>query len=57
MRRFRAFLVLVALVFGLATLVAGTRVLAGSDPGYVVFEPLLVAFELGGKFRRRKYGE
>lgn len=42
MRRFRAFLVLVALVFGLATLVAGTRVLAGSDPGYVVFEPLLV---------------
>ncbi|MFO1301614.1 MAG: hypothetical protein U1F17_14820 [Burkholderiaceae bacterium] len=42
MRLFRAFLVFVALVFGLATLVAGTRVLAGSDPGYVVFEPLLV---------------
>lgn len=42
MRLFRALLVFVALVFGLATLVAGTRVLAGSDPGYVVFEPLLV---------------
>jgi hypothetical protein len=42
MRLFRAFLVLVALFFGLATLVAGTRVLAGADPGYVVFEPLLV---------------
>jgi hypothetical protein len=34
--------VLVALLFGLATLVAGARVLAGADPGYVVFKPLLV---------------
>jgi len=33
--------VFVALFFGFATLVAGTRVLAGSDPGYVVFKPLL----------------
>jgi hypothetical protein len=41
-RILRLVLVLVALFFGLATLVAGTRVLAGSDPGYVVFEPLLV---------------
>ncbi len=41
-RLLRLVLVCVALVFGLATLVAGTRVLAGSDPGYVVFEPLLV---------------
>jgi hypothetical protein len=42
MRTLRLALVFVALFFGLATLVAGTRVLAGADPGYVVFEPLLV---------------
>lgn len=42
MRTLRLALVLVALFFGFATLVAGTRVLAGADPGYVVFEPLLV---------------
>ncbi len=29
-------------VFGLATLFAGGRVLLGSDPGYVVFKPLLI---------------
>ena len=38
----RRALPLVALLFGLATIVAGTRVLAGSDPGYVVFKPLLL---------------
>jgi hypothetical protein len=32
---------LVAALFGVATLLAGGRVLAGSDPGYVVFRPLL----------------
>ena len=33
----------VAVVFGLATIVAGGRVLTGwSDPGYVVFRPLLI---------------
>jgi hypothetical protein len=32
----------VAVVFGLATLAAGGRVLWGADPGYVVFRPLLV---------------
>jgi len=32
----------VAVVFGLATIVAGSRVLAGADPGYVVFRPLLI---------------
>lgn len=32
----------VAVVFGLATLAAGGRVLLGADPGYVVFRPLLV---------------
>jgi hypothetical protein len=42
MRTLRLVLVFVALFFGFATLVAGARVLAGSDPGYVVFEPLLV---------------
>jgi len=34
--------VAVAGLFGVATLVAGGRVLLGSDPGYVVFRPLLV---------------
>ena len=29
-------------VFGLATVVAGGRVLAGADPGYEVFRPLLI---------------
>ncbi|MEX2662472.1 MAG: hypothetical protein WD227_11115 [Vicinamibacterales bacterium] len=32
----------VAVVFGLATVVAGGRVLAGADPGYGVFRPLLI---------------
>lgn len=31
----------IAFVFGLATLAAGTRVLLGADPGYAVFRPLL----------------
>jgi len=33
---------LVAALFGLATIIAGGRVLAGADPGYVVFRPLLI---------------
>ena len=32
----------IAVLFGIATLFAGGRVLLGSDPGYVVFRPLLV---------------
>lgn len=32
----------VAMLFGVATLFAGTRVLLGADPGYVVFRPLLI---------------
>ena len=32
----------VAAIFGAATLLAGGRVLAGGDPGYVVFLPLLL---------------
>jgi len=38
----------VAAVFGLATLMAGGRVLSGSDPGYVVFRPLLIYNTLMG---------
>jgi hypothetical protein len=32
----------VAALFGVATIVAGGRVLLGADPGYEVFRPLLV---------------
>lgn len=32
----------IGVLFGILTIVAGTRVLTGSDPGYVVFFPLLV---------------
>jgi hypothetical protein len=32
----------VACVFGIATIMAGTRVLTGADPGYLVFRPLLI---------------
>jgi FtsH-binding integral membrane protein len=35
-------LALAAALFGLVTIVAGTRVLLGADPGYVVFRPLLI---------------
>lgn len=30
------------ILFGIITIVAGTRVLTGGDPGYVVFFPLLI---------------
>ena len=33
---------LIAVIFGLVTIFAGTRVLMGSDPGYEVFLPLLL---------------
>ena len=33
---------LVAALFGLATIIAGGRVIAGADPGYIVFRPLLI---------------
>jgi hypothetical protein len=32
----------IAAVFGVVTIVAGTRVLLGADPGYIVFQPLLI---------------
>lgn len=35
-------LALVGVLFGLVTLFAGTRVLLGADPGYIVFRPLLI---------------
>jgi hypothetical protein len=35
-------LAFVAAAFGLVTIVAGGRVLAGADPGYIVFRPLLI---------------
>ena len=38
----RRLVALIAVVFGVLTLFAGGRVLAGSDPGYVVYRPLLI---------------
>ncbi len=38
----RQLVAVVAIGFGLLTLVAGGRVLGGSDPGYVVYRPLLI---------------
>ena len=35
-------LAVAAIAFGLVTLVEGGKVLAGADPGYVVFRPLLI---------------
>ncbi|HJW54113.1 MAG TPA: hypothetical protein VJ577_02465 [Burkholderiaceae bacterium] len=32
----------IAILFGIATLIAGGRVLLGADPGYTVYRPLLV---------------
>lgn len=37
-----------AIVFGIATVAAGGRVLAGADPGYTVFQPLVVLNTLMG---------
>jgi len=33
---------IVAALFGFITIIAGTRVLLGSDPGYIVYQPLLI---------------
>lgn len=35
-------LISIAVLFGLLTIFAGTRVLLGADPGYIVFRPLLI---------------
>ena len=39
---------LVAVLFGLVTVMAGSNVLLGSDPGYIVFRPLLIYNSLMG---------
>jgi len=44
----RRLLAVIAVVFGIATLVTGGRVLLGADPGYVVYRPLLVFNTLMG---------
>lgn len=41
MKVIQSILVLVAILFGLATIIVGSRVLLGYDPGYIVFRPLL----------------
>lgn len=38
----RRAIALVAVLFGGATLIEGSRVLGGADPGYIVFRPLLI---------------
>ena len=38
----QATLAIAAALFGIATIITGSRVLAGADPGYVVFRPLLI---------------
>ena len=38
----RKVLASVAVLFGAVTIFAGTRVLTGSDPGYLIFRPLLI---------------
>ncbi len=42
MKILRNILVVVAILFGLMTIFAGSRVLLGIDPGYIVFLPLLI---------------
>ncbi|WP_156820439.1 hypothetical protein [Thioalkalivibrio thiocyanodenitrificans] len=38
----RRLLALVAILFGVVTIIAGARILGGADPGYTVFGPLLI---------------
>ena len=49
-RLVRGLTVAVAALFGVATIFAGGRVLLGSDPGYVVFRPLLIYNTIMGVF-------
>ncbi len=42
LRIIQGILAVVPALFGLVTIIAGTRVLTGSDPGYIVFRPLLI---------------
>lgn len=42
MKTMRNILIAIAVLFGLLTLFAGTFVLLGTNPGYIVFKPLLI---------------
>jgi hypothetical protein len=42
MKIIRKLIALVARLFGLVTIIVGTNVFFGSDPGYVVFQKLLI---------------
>lgn len=42
MKFIKIILVTVAVLFGFFTIYAGTRVLLGSNPGYIVYQPLLI---------------
>jgi len=46
----RAIVSIIAIAFGLLTLLAGGRVLLGADPGYVVYLPLLIFNTVMGLF-------
>lgn len=41
-RTFQRVFALVAILFGFVTIFAGVRVLTGTNPGYIVFRPLLI---------------
>lgn len=41
-RILKGVMILIAVLFGVVTLLVGTRVLRGADPGYVVYRPLLI---------------
>lgn len=42
MKIIRNTLITIVILFGLLTIFAGTLVFLGSDPGYIVFKPLLI---------------
>lgn len=48
--RTRRIVAVIAILFGLASLAAGGSVLAGRDPGYLVYRPLLVFNTIMGLF-------
>ena len=43
-------LALIATAFGVVTIIAGTKALTGTDPGYTVFKPLLIYNTMMGLF-------
>lgn len=48
MRIFKFILALIAILFGLVTLLVGSRVLLGAHPGYIVYQSLLIFNTLMG---------